>query len=309
MEKTKKDLKFYLNKALKQKFSLGAFNFCNMESLQSILTACKKTNSPAIVAVSESALKYMGEEFTIALFNACKKQFPALFLHLDHGKTFDVCKKAVDLGFDSVMIDGSALSFEENVKLTKKVVDYAHKKGVLVEGEIGQIKGVEDNISAKNNVYTSPKQACDFATETKVDMLAVAIGTSHGINKYTKTPTLRLDILTEIEKLLPSLPIVLHGASTINQELIKTYNKFGGKIKKAIGVDEDLLKEAVQKHNVVKINTDSDIRLSFSSETRKVLAENKIEIDPRKYLAKGRMKAEEIISEKIEKTLNSKNKK
>ena len=137
MEKTKKDLKFYLNKALKQKFSLGAFNFCNMESLQSILTACKKTNSPAIVAVSESALKYMGEEFTIALFNACKKQFPALFLHLDHGKTFNVCKKAVDLGFDSVMIDGSNLSFEENVKLTKKVVDYAHKKGVLVEGEIG----------------------------------------------------------------------------------------------------------------------------------------------------------------------------
>ena len=309
MKKFEKNLKYYLEKALKNKFALGAFNFCNLESFQAILNACKSTKSPAILAVSESALKYMGEDFLIPLFNAGKKQYPAIFLHLDHGKSFEICKKAVDMGFDSVMIDGSFLPFEENVKLTKKVVDYAHKKDVLVEGEIGQLKGIEDDISSDKNVYTSPNQAFEFATKTGVDMLAVAIGTSHGINKYTKNPTLRLDILSQIEKLLPNFPIVLHGASTVNQDLVKTYNKFGGKIKKALGVDENLLIEAIKKHNVAKINTDTDIRLSFSSQIRKYLFENKEERDPRKYIGEGRKEAQQIITEKIVKILNSNQKK
>ena len=309
MKKFEKNLKYYLEKALKNKFALGAFNFCNLESFQAILNACKSTKSPAILAVSESALKYMGEDFLIPLFNAGKKQYPAIFLHLDHGKSFEICKKAVDMGFDSVMIDGSFLPFEENVKLTKKVVDYAHKKDVLVEGEIGQLKGIEDDISSDKNVYTSPNQAFEFATKTGVDMLAVAIGTSHGINKYTKNPILRLDILSQIEKLLPNFPIVLHGASTVNQDLVKTYNKFGGKIKKALGVDENLLIEAIKKHNVAKINTDTDIRLSFSSQIRKYLFENKEEIDPRKYIGEGRKEAQQIITEKIVKILNSDQKK
>lgn len=304
-----KDLKFYLNKALKNHFALGAFNFCNMESLQAIVNASLKTKSPAIISVSESALSYMGEDFVMALAKTAKKRNPALFLHLDHGKSYEICKKAVDLGFDSVMIDASALDFKENIKLTKKVALYAHKKGVLVEGEIGQIKGVEDNVKADQNIYTSPQEACEFARETGVDMLAVAIGTSHGVNKYSKNPTLRMDILTEIERLLPSLPLVLHGASTVDERLVETFNNFGGQLSKAKGVSEELLIEAVTKHNVVKINTDTDIRLSFTSETRKVLEENKKEIDPRKYLGKGREKAEQILSAKMRNVLFSAGKK
>lgn len=304
-----KDLKFYLNKALKNHFALGAFNFCNMESLQAIVNASLKTKSPAIISVSESALSYMGEDFVMALAKIAKKQNPALFLHLDHGRSYEICKKAVDLGFDSVMIDASALDFKENIRLTKKVALYAHKKGVLVEGEIGQIKGVEDNVKADQNIYTSPQEACEFARETGVDMLAVAIGTSHGVNKYSKNPTLRMDILTEIERLLPSLPLVLHGASTVDERLVETFNNFGGQLSKAKGVSEELLIEAVTKHNVVKINTDTDIRLSFTSETRKVLEENKKEIDPRKYLGKGREKAEQILSAKMRNVLFSAGKK
>lgn len=304
-----KDLKFYLNKALKNHFALGAFNFCNMESLQAIINASLKAKSPAIISVSESALSYMGEDFVMALAKIAKKQNPALFLHLDHGKSFEVCKKAVELGFDSVMIDGSALDFEKNVKLTKKVCAYAHKKGVLVEGEIGQIKGIEDNVKADQNIYTNPEEAYKFARETGVDLLAVAIGTSHGVNKYSKNPTLRMDILSEIEKLLPSLPLVLHGASTVDEALIKTFNDYGGQLTKAKGVSEELLMEAVTKHNIVKINTDTDIRLSFTSETRKILSENKKEIDPRKYLGKGKEKAEEILLAKMKNVLFSAGKK
>lgn len=309
MKKVDKKLKYYVDKAIKQHFALGAFNFYNMESFQSILQSCKETNSPAIVAVSESALKYMGENFVVGLFLAGKKEYPAIFLHLDHGKSYQICKKAIDLGFDSVMIDGSFLTFEENVKLTKKVVDYAHKKGVLVEGEIGQLKGVEDDVQSNKNIFTSPQEAFDFVKQTGVDMLAVAIGTSHGINKYLKNPTLRLDILSEIEKLLPNFPLVLHGASTVNQNLVKIYNSFGGEIKNALGVDEKLLKEAVNNHNIIKINTDTDIRLSFTSQIKKYLAEHQSEIDPRKYMETGKNQAIEIIREKIENILNSKEKK
>ena len=294
-----KDLRFYLNKALKYHFALGAFNFCNMESLQAIINATAKTKSPAIIAVSESAFSYMGADFVIALAKVAKKQNPALFLHLDHGKTYEICKKAVDIGFDSVMIDASMLDFKDNVRLTKKVVNYAHKKGVLVEGEIGQIKGVEDNVQSKDHVYTSPNEAFKFVKQTGVDMLAVAIGTSHGVNKYSKNPTLKLDILTQIENLLPCFPLVLHGASTVEPALIETFNNYGGNLDKAKGVSEQLLLQAVLQHNIVKINTDTDIRLSFTSQTRKELTLNKKEIDPRKYLGKGRNMAEQILTYKI----------
>lgn len=295
----KKNLKFYLKKALENHFALGAFNFSNLESLQAIVAASLQTNSPAIISVSESALNYMGESFVISLAQAAKEQNPALFLHLDHGKSFEICKKAVDLGFDSVMIDGSALPFEENVCLTKKVADYAHKKGVLVEGELGQIKGIEDNIDIAKSSYTNPEQAAEFVKQTKVDMLAVAIGTSHGVNKFVKTPSLRLDILQQIENILPQTPLVLHGASTVDEKLVETFNNFGGKLDKAQGVSEELLIKAIKEHNIAKINTDSDIRLAFSSEIRKVLSENKKEFDPRKYLGKGRERTEQILSFKM----------
>ncbi len=305
----KNNLKFYLNKALKNHFALGAFNFTNLESLQAIINASAKTNSPAFISVTESSFKYIGEDFVINLAKTAKKLNPALFLHLDHGKSFEMCKKAVDLGFDSVMIDGSALPFAENICLTKKVTDYAHKKGILVEGEIGQIKGIEDNLDISKTSYTNPEQAAEFVKNTKVDMLAVAIGTSHGVNKFVKEPSLRLDILQQIENLLPQTPLVLHGASTVDEDLIETFKNFGGKLDKAKGVSEELLIKAVKEHNIVKINTDSDIRLAFSSEIRKVLSENKKEFDPRNYLGKGRDKAAQLLSLKMQKVLFSAGKK
>lgn len=303
-----KDLKFYINKALKENFALGAVNFNNMESLQGIINACKNQSSPAIISVSEGALNYMGEEMTKHLATAAKSEFPYLFLHLDHGKSFDICKKAVDMGFDSVMIDGSNLTFEENISLTKTVCDYAHMHNVLVEGELGQLKGVEDNVSSENHIYTNPLQAKEFVEKTNVDMLAVAIGTSHGAYKYKGEQTLRFDILSKIENLLPDFPLVLHGASTVKQELIENINKYGGDIKEAKGIPVNLLQKAVKEHNIIKINTDTDIRLSMTSQVRKMLIENKNEFDPRKYLGKGRDEITKTIEDKIINILFSKDK-
>ncbi len=300
------NLKEYFEKAIKEGFALGAFNFNNMEILQAIVSACEKTNSPAILAVSESAIEYMGEDMLMAMWNAVKK--PYIFLHLDHGKSFEICKKCVDLGFDSVMIDGSSLSFEENVSITKKVCEYAHKKNVLVEGEIGVLAGVEDEISAEKNIYTNPVETKEFVEKTKVDSLAVAIGTSHGAYKYSGKQKLRIDILQEIEKLLPAFPIVLHGASTVNENLIQKINRNGGKIKKAIGVNEELLKEIIQKHNVVKINTDTDIRLAMTGGIREVLKNNKQIFDPRKYLKEGKNQIEKLVQNKTRNLLFSNNK-
>jgi len=302
-----KDLKYYLNKALKNNFALGAINFSNLESLQGIVCACKNLNSPAIIAVSESALEYIGEEYIKALVESAKNTHQYIFLHLDHGKTFDICKKAVDLGFDSVMIDGSELSFEENIFLTKKVVDYAHEKGVLVEGELGQIKGIEDDISSVNHYFTDPLQAKQFVEETSVDMLAVSIGTSHGAYKYSGKQTLRFDILSEIEKVLPAFPLVLHGASTVDQNLIKQINDYGGMITSANGIPIDLLKECVKNHNVVKINTDTDLRLAMTAEVRKLLSLDKTLIDARKYLGKGREKIQNQVEFKIKNIFLSNN--
>lgn len=302
------NLKYYIDKALKEHFALGAMNFNNMETLQGIMQACVNTKSPAIISVSEGALSYMGEDFAVGLAKICKEKYPYLFLHLDHGKSFEVCKKAVDLGFDSVMIDGSSLPYEENIALTKKVCEYAHKFDILVEGELGQIKGIEDNVSSVNQHYTDPYKAKEFVERTGVDTLAIAIGTSHGAYKYSGEQTLRFDILEEIEKLLPNFPLVLHGASTVDESLVSTINTYGGDISRAVGIPKELLQKAVREHNVIKINTDTDIRLAMTSQVRQVLMQNPKEFDPRKYLKPGREKITEIITDKINNIFFSNNK-
>lgn len=306
IRRNKMNLLDYYKKAMKNNFALGAINFCNMESLQGIIEACKETSSPMIIAVSESALNYMGN-FTTALASAGKKDFPHLFLHLDHGKNFDICKKAVDMGFDSVMIDGSSLPYEENIALTQKVCEYAHSKNVFVEGELGQLQGIEDNVQSDKSHYTCPKQAKEFVMRTNVDSLAVAIGTSHGAYKYSGEKTLRFDILSEIESLLPSFPLVLHGASSVDTSIIERINKYGGDLSKASGIPKNLLEKAVKGHNIVKINTDTDIRLAVTSQVRQVLAENPKEFDPRKYLGSGREQIKNLVIDKINNVFFSNN--
>lgn len=303
-----KNLKFYIDKALKQHFALGALNFSNMESSQGIMQACKNLKSPAIISVSEGALEYMGAEFTMAIAYACKKICPYLFLHLDHGKSYTVCKQAIDLGFDSVMIDGSSLSFKDNIALTKKVACYAHKKEVLVEGELGQIKGIEDNVVAAENHFTDPAKAKEFVEKTGVDMLAVAIGTSHGAYKYQGKQTLRFDILKEIEKQLPDFPLVLHGASSVAKTLVEQINNYGGKLENAIGIPTKLLVKAVKEHNVIKINSDTDLRLAMTGKVREVLTTKPSEFDPRKYLGSGRNEIAKLVENKIKKIFLSENK-
>ena len=301
------ELKDYFQRAIKEHFALGAINFCNMESLQAIVEACKETNSPMIVSVSESAMKYMGEYVTY-LFKAGKKIFPHIFLHLDHGKSFESCKIAVEMGFDSVMIDGSSLPFEENVLLTQKVCEFAHRKNVLVEGELGQIKGIEDDVRSENQHYTTPIKAKEFVEKTKVDSLAVAIGTSHGAYKYSGEKSLRFDILSEIEADLPSFPLVLHGASTVDQSSIDLINKYGGNLQTANGIPKNLLEKAVKEHNIVKINTDTDIRIAMTGKVRQVLYENSKEFDPRKYLGSGREQIKNVVIDKINNIFFSNNK-
>ena len=222
-----KGLKYYIKDSIKSHYAIGAYNFVNMEMLKGICEGAKMTNSPTIVAVSEGAFKYMDENFLLGLYKSAKKSYTGipLFLHLDHGKSFDVCKKAINLGFDSVMIDGSALPFEENIALTKKVCTFAHKKGVLVEGELGQLKGIEDNVSSQEHHFTDPQKAKIFVEKTGVDSLAVAIGTSHGAYKYSGKQTLRFDILSEIEEVLPFCPLVLHGASCVDKKIVDIVNK------------------------------------------------------------------------------------
>lgn len=303
----KKDLKFYINRALKEGFCLGALNFSNMECLQGIVEGAKQENSPIIISVSEGALKYMLDDYCMALANVARKN-KGVFLHLDHGKSYEVCKKCVDLGFDSVMIDGSALPFQENMKLTKKVVAYAHKKGVLVEGELGQIIGIEDEVSSSKSHYTDPIKAKEFVDKTGIDTLAVAIGTSHGAYKYSGEKTLRFDILKEIEKLLPNFPLVLHGASTVDESVIERINSLGGKLQNANGIPKRLLKKAVKEHNVTKINTDTDLRLASTCATREILLTKPETIDPRDYLKKAREEVKQTTIKKIKELFLSSNK-
>lgn len=289
-------------KAIKKHYAIGAFNFYNLETLQAILEAAEEKAMPVICSVSESALKYMGVDATVVMFDALteKKKYPA-FLHLDHGKSFEICKLAIDSGFDSVMIDGSSLPFQDNVALTKKVVRYANKHGVFVEGEIGTLSGIEDsvNVDEKNAKYTNPLEAKYFVQSTGVSSVAVAIGTSHGAYKFKGEPKLQFEILSEIEKEIGKFPIVLHGASTVEQKIIKQINSRGGKLKGAKGVCREDIAKICKEHNVCKVNVDTDIRLTFIASLRKTLKASPSEIDPRIFLSEAKQEIKELVKNKI----------
>lgn len=304
-----KSLSFYFKDANKKGYGLGAYNFVNFETLKAICEGCKKTNSPAILSVSEGAISYLGLNFIKAMFDTAKKQYKLpLFLHLDHGKSYEICKKAIDAGFDSVMIDGSSLSFDENIKVTKKVCSYAHKKGIFVEAELGVLAGVEDNVSAEKNIYTDPLNAKEFVEKTGCDTLAVAIGTSHGAYKFKGEQKLKFDILKEIEKQIPNTPLVLHGASSVPQQYVEEINQYGGKINGAVGIPEKFLTKACTKHNVFKINSDTDIRLTYFAELRRSLIEKPENIDLRKPNTLAIEEIANMIADKNSKVFKNSNK-
>ena len=288
-------------------YAVGAFNVNNMEIIQGITQAGQKLGAPLILQVSKGARAYANHAYLVKLVEAALEitGLP-IALHLDHGPDFDTCKSCIDGGFSSVMIDGSQHSYEENIALTRKVVEYAHARGVTVEGELGQLAGVEDdvNVSAEDASYTKPEQVEDFVARTGVDSLAIAIGTSHGAFKFkpgTK-PQLRFDILEEVARRLPGFPIVLHGASSVPQEFVAEINKFGGAMDDAIGIPEDMLRQAARMA-VCKINIDSDLRLALTAALRKHLAENPSHFDPRDYLKPARAAIQAMVEHKIETVL------
>lgn len=296
--------------ALKGKYAVGAFNFVNMEVLKSILDTAEKEKSPVIVQCSTGAIKYAGLDVLVSMCRTMAKDMTVpVCLNLDHGKTFEECKACIDAGFTNVMIDASALPYDENVALTRKVVEYAHKHNVTVEAEIGVLAGVEDEVSHSEDdaKYTNPEQAYQFVKDTGVDSLAIAIGTSHGTVKFKGEAKLRFDILEKVEKLLPDFPIVLHGASSIPQNLVKLGEEYGAKLKGSNGIPGDMLNEACH-HNVCKINVDSDLRLAFTVGLRKSLTENPENVDMRKYNTVGMDLIKETISEKMTKVFESANK-
>ncbi len=301
-------------KAVKGGYAIPAYNFNNMEQLQAIVQACVETESPLILQVSKGAreyanqtlLRYMAQgavEYAKEINNG--KLIP-IVLHLDHGPDFETCKSCIDFGFSSVMIDGSHLPYEENIAETRKVVEYAHAHDVTVEGELGVLAGVEDDVKAETHTYTRPEEVEDFVKRTGVDSLAIAIGTSHGAYKFKPgdDPKIRLDILAEIEKRIPGFPIVLHGSSSVPQDLVKITNENGGKLKDAIGIGEDQLRLAA-KSAVCKINIDSDGRLAMTAAIRKVFADKPGEFDPRKYLGPARTSLKELYIRKNKEVLGS----
>ena len=292
-------------KAVKGGYAIPAYNFNNMEQMQAIISACVETKSPVILQVSKGARDYANMNLLRNMAKGATEYAHELgydipiVLHLDHGDSFETCKDCIDNGFSSVMIDGSALPYEENIAVTKKVVEYAHKFDVTVEGELGVLAGIEDEVQAEKSHYTQPSEVIDFVSKTGVDSLAISIGTSHGAFKFTAEqctrnadgilvpPPLRFDILKEIEKKLPGFPIVLHGSSSVPQEYVKIINQYGGKLKDSVGIPESQLREA-SKSAVCKINIDSDGRLAMTAMIRKYLAEHPEAFDPRKYLAPAR---------------------
>lgn len=293
-------------------YAIGAFNVNNMEIIQGITEAAKKLNAPLILQVSKGARAYANHTYLVKLVEAAEKETGLpIALHLDHGPDFETCKSCIDGGFTSVMIDGSHLPYEENVALTKKVVDYAHAHGVVVEGELGTLAGVEDDVQvdADDAFYTSPEEAYEFVKATGVDSLAIAIGTSHGAYKFKpgQNPELRFDILNEVSEKLPGFPIVLHGASSVNQDHIKIINEFGGQMPDAIGIPEDMLRKA-SSLAVCKINVDSDIRIAMTAALRKHLSENPTQFDPRQYLTPARDLIQEVVEHKIKDVFGSDNK-
>ena len=284
-------------------YAVGAFNVNNMEIIQGIIAAGKKLNAPLILQVSKGARAYANHLYLVKLVEAAVEESGLpIALHLDHGPDFETCKACIDGGFTSVMIDGSSLPYEENVALTKKVVDYAHAHGVVVEGELGQLAGVEDevNVNAEDASYTNPDQVEDFVKRTGVDSLAIAIGTSHGAYKFKpgQKPQLRFDILEEVSKRLPGFPIVLHGASSVIPEFVEEINKYGGNMPDAIGIPEDMLRQAATMA-VCKINIDSDLRLAMTAAIRKHFVEHPSDFDPRQYLRPARDAIEGMVEHKI----------
>ena len=310
-------------KAIEGGYAIPAFNFNNMEQMQAIISACVECSSPVILQVSSGArnyanqtlLRYMAQG-AVEFAKEMGKNIP-IVLHLDHGNSFELCKSCIDMGFSSVMIDGSHLPYEENVALTKKVVEYAHQFDVTVEGELGVLAGVEDEVSSDHHTYTKPEEVVDFVTKTGCDSLAISIGTSHGAYKFTPEqctvdpetgllvpPMLAFDVLEGVEKELPGFPIVLHGSSSVPQDEVATINQYGGALKAAIGIPEPWLRKAAESA-VCKINIDSDSRLAMTAAVRKVLAENPAEFDPRKYLAPARENMKKLFMHKIVNVLGS----
>ena len=296
-------------KSLKSDYAVGAFNVNNMEIIQGIVDAAKQEQAPIILQVSAGARKYAKPAYLLKLVEAAMMDTGLdICLHLDHGEDFEICKQCIDGGFTSVMIDGSKHPFEDNVALTKKVVEYAHAHGVVVEAELGKLAGVEDNIKvdSKFATYTDPEEAAEFVEKTGVDSLAIAIGTSHGAYKFSGDPQLDFDRLREIHKRKPDTPLVLHGASTVLPEFVDKCNRYGGNIPGAKGVPEEMITEAA-KYGICKVNIDTDLRLAMTAEIRKYLAENPKEFDPRKYLGPARDAISSMVSHKIRNVLKSSN--
>ena len=296
--------------ALEKKYALGAFNFINYETLKAILDTAQKNNSPVIIQSSVGAIKYGNISALQGMVTALVKDLtiPVMW-NLDHGKTYEDCVQAVDHGFTNVMIDASDKSYEENIALTKQVVEYAHKHGVTVEAELGTLQGIEDevNVSADDAFYTNPLQAKDFVERTGIDSLAVAIGTSHGAYKFKGSANLRTDILSHIEEQLPNFPLVLHGASSIPARVVEMANQYGANLQGVSGVPEDILSQ-VCTHNICKINVDSDLRISFLAGIRKSLSENPSNIDIRKYLTEGMQQISQTVEFKLTNVFHSANK-
>ena len=290
-------------KAYEGGYAIGAFNVNNMEIIQGITEAAKEENAPLILQVSSGARKYANHTYLVKLVEAAIEETGLpICLHLDHGDTFELCKSCIDGGFTSVMIDGSHYDFEHNVNLTKQVVEYAHDHGVVVEGELGRLAGIDDavNVNAKDASYTDPDQVQEFVERTGVDSLAIAIGTSHGAYKFKpgQKPQLRFDILEEVEKRLPGFPIVLHGASSVIPEFVNTINEYGGRMPDAIGIPEDMLRKAASMA-VCKINIDSDLRLAMTAAIREHFAKYPEHFDPRQYLKPGRENIKRLVKHKI----------
>ncbi len=298
-------------KSMKEGYAIGAFNVNNMEIIQAIVDAAAEANSPVILQASSSAIKYARINYLMKMVQAAIEEHPnvPVAIHLDHGPDFETCKMCIDAGFTSVMIDGSKYDFEENVAITKKVVEYAHSKGVVVEAELGKLAGIEDdvNVSSADAMYTDPAQAQEFVERTGCDSLAIAIGTSHGAYKFKGEAKLRFDILKEIKNRIPNTPIVLHGASTVIPELVEMCNQYGGNIPGAKGVPDEMLKEA-SISGVSKVNVDTDLRLAMTAGIRKVFTEDPSAFDPRKYLTPARDLIKETVKHKIENVFGSSNK-
>ncbi|MGI6057315.1 MAG: class II fructose-1,6-bisphosphate aldolase [Bilifractor sp.] len=296
-------------KAYSGGYAIGGFNVNNMEIVQAITRAADELRSPVILQASAGARKYCSPVYLKKLVEAAAEDVDIpVVMHLDHGADFEICKDCIDYGFTSVMIDGSRFSFEENIALTRKVVEYAHDKGVVVEAELGKLAGIEDdvNVSDEDSSYTNPDDVEEFVSRTNVDSLAIAIGTSHGAFKYKpgQKPQLRFDILKACEERLPDFPIVLHGSSSVNREYVDIIRQYGGTLDDAIGIPEDMLREAA-KSAVCKINIDTDIRLAMTAGVRKDLAEHPEHFDPRTYLGSGRQFVTDLVKHKIRDVLGS----